>query len=789
MGGGPSALKQKPFLSAEARKNLGLIAMYNADASLAEYQALHLAMAGLDWQVVGMAPDGEPLEDESPEGTAYVSGLNRRVYQAYGGGGLKALAASTFSAFYQQGGVGIELDVADDLRDVVDIDLVSPAFVGFKKVQDPQNENREWVLPTYIPSGGAGFGGQRGEDLFFNPFQFRYVGFMPLLGDPYGRPVILPTLDTAWPQQALRDTLERLLRSHAFAKPEIIVKEGVILAGLPTGATPEMKRQAIEDELSAQAKAVELAEADDWYVHTDVAETDVASAQHGTMSVQPDEMIRWTDQDQIVALKTLPSIMGRAWGNALSSTGAQEWVIYARGIESVRMTSLDQVAWAVNQALRIAGIRAVFRWLPGVIRSEDRLAEAQAEEIEVRTTIALLDKQLIGREEAAMRTVGHPPPEEVEAPEPAAPAPAEEPPAAEQETLSWDVIRYADNYLEGGHSAICGCGCVAGEGGLFVVRDPFIPDADVPFLSPAQIMALYEDPDEDDAEAAIREDYRWMRQNDLGAFVGIFDAVPTNGDGEALPSTRDRLAVRDRNRAAGWTFDVERQRYRYPPTEGRRLGRLVDESTVARLHERLMDRSRAESGKLASKLAAGKITGEEFARGMAGLSKTAHVRAQMLAVGGKERMTSQTYGRAGGLQSRDLQYLGRFSESIRSGQLSAAEIANRASMYFEANVRRGYEATREDQHQAAGYRLERRVTRSANPCRTCQNEASMGWVEIGTLRQIGVGTECGPADKCEIQFRFSEERALPRSLPIEDVFDGIPFTRVGLPVQFTTELQ
>lgn len=734
------------YLTPESRKRLREIALYNPDASNALFLARRLALAGLEWEVVERDDDGGAGVDESEEGAAYVHDLDRRVAQSYGGGGLESLANMALGYVLEQGAVAVDLDVADSLDDVLDIGLPEPGDIGFRRFVVPGAAERTKVLPIWAGEGA----GNAKDAQPLNPHQFRYVGIDCAGSSPYGTPVFLPVLDTAWPQNELRDSLHKLLRSHAFSKPDITVIGDRVLAAYrdrPAEEQAAILEQAIEDV----SRLVEDAAADDSFIHSDAITTAVMSAQHANGSWSPDEWTRYTDQDHIGALKTLPAMMGRSWGNALSSQGDTQWKVYVAGIESVRDVALGAIEWAVNQALRIRGIRAVFRFKPATIEASDRVAEAQADLTERQAALVdLVDLGIVTREELRQRFYGSPLPDEIAE---TAPAPAAPQRAAALPVVLPDPVRIAPDAAWHEPDCVCGgCSARGASGPELATREPYVPE-DGEHLNQLQMGALA-DVDEDDLSDAARDWRALVRSLGLGVFAGILDARSLEDD------ERTARAVRQGDAPAGWTFDVRLQRFRYPGRDGR-LGRLLAPERQRRLVERVMRAQQAEVRQATSRLVAGRLTPRAWQEHVATRLKTTHLQVGALATGGRERMGFSELGRVGQLVRTDYAALGRFGEDIAAGRMSEAQILARADLYSEANVRRGYAEAQRASHAAAGYGQERRILASgAAHCEGCAEEASRGYVTLGTLSPIGAH-ECGSRDRCAFEYRYSDDEAAP----------------------------
>lgn len=134
--------------------------------------------------------------------------------------------------------------------------------------------------------------------------------------------------------------------------------------------------------------------------------------------------------------------------------------------------------------------------------------------------------------------------------------------------------------------------------------------------------------------------------------------------------------------------------------------------------------------------------------------KQVHVVALAVAHGGWNQLDQSDFGWVGSQIKPQYQWLTRFSVEISVGsqKLDGSALA-RAQMYAQA----ARSTHREAQRRIAARRAvgeERRVLGRADHCKTCLQQAALGWQPFGTLKRIG-DSECRTNCRCTWEFRVA----------------------------------
>lgn len=143
--------------------------------------------------------------------------------------------------------------------------------------------------------------------------------------------------------------------------------------------------------------------------------------------------------------------------------------------------------------------------------------------------------------------------------------------------------------------------------------------------------------------------------------------------------------------------------------------------------------------------------------------ETLHNAVTVLALGGEAatialaRENNTVWGYAEDAQARQLGFFDAFVLGIIAGVVNHGNMANRASMYGLAGFAT-YQNAVNLREQAAenGYRFEKRVLQSNNPCEDCITEWRRGWQPIGTLRRLG-DSVCRARCRCYFIYSYTQE--------------------------------
>lgn len=200
-------------------------------------------------------------------------------------------------------------------------------------------------------------------------------------------------------------------------------------------------------------------------------------------------------------------------------------------------------------------------------------------------------------------------------------------------------------------------------------------------------------------------------------------------------------------RTHGYYFDRDEAVYR-----SRYNNRAVSEETVLANADRYEETITENIVRLTERFVDGGIDLESWQVRVADEIKNGYIVSASVGRGGRDQMTSADWGRVGGRLRWEYTYLENFALEIYQGNLTEAQILQRAKLYGRS-VRVGYFDGLTAAKQAGVFVEERRVLGVAEHCPDCIEYANMGWQPIGTLPEPGERSVCLRNCKCSKHYR------------------------------------
>lgn len=143
-----------------------------------------------------------------------------------------------------------------------------------------------------------------------------------------------------------------------------------------------------------------------------------------------------------------------------------------------------------------------------------------------------------------------------------------------------------------------------------------------------------------------------------------------------------------------------------------------------------------------------KISVSTWENAMAAAIKKGHTQSYLLGKGGIYQFNPKDKGILGNVLSIEYMYLRRFAESINKGELTKAQIKNRAKLYANS-FHKLYERGVFEAHKQNGYFWERWMTSIGGEiCNDCIAFSQLSWQTIGFFPHIGIATECKTNCRC-----------------------------------------
>lgn len=186
-------------------------------------------------------------------------------------------------------------------------------------------------------------------------------------------------------------------------------------------------------------------------------------------------------------------------------------------------------------------------------------------------------------------------------------------------------------------------------------------------------------------------------------------------------------------------------------------GNIVELAALLLLIERLTNATKRQAKLLASKLADGAITLEQWQASMISLLKSAHIAAAATGRGGLDRLTADDWGRIEKKVTWQASYLPRFGAAIVAGAVIGAVLLRRAGSYgdpayisFQSAFK---EATISDGDE---WYVENELNANES-CEDCVALADLGFVPVDEMPEIGEDRACGNFCKCTFNFKRKSE--------------------------------
>ena len=233
--------------------------------------------------------------------------------------------------------------------------------------------------------------------------------------------------------------------------------------------------------------------------------------------------------------------------------------------------------------------------------------------------------------------------------------------------------------------------------------------------------------------------------NRMRELAGIAPLEMLNTQEETSLKKSYNWATKAAQKSTSFYWNPSSQRYQY--ANGNKQGQFVREKDVIRITEKAIVDTVKMGNKVTDNLLSGKINVSTWEQQTAELIKNLSLYQYSLGIGGLKQMDWRDHAELNGKLNLQYQYLRAFSNEIIRGNLSEAQIAVRAQMYYN-KTRHFYEDGRLEGHSRNGYLWERRVIAASHSCDDCIRYSGMGWAKIGTLPNPGENCQCRANCKC-----------------------------------------
>jgi hypothetical protein len=202
-----------------------------------------------------------------------------------------------------------------------------------------------------------------------------------------------------------------VIHNQGWPRIDIRVLEEALIANAPPALKndPGELRVWLNERLTDVQKAYNDLRPDDSFVHFDSVEINQAAGASGKV-IDAETVMRSIERRMIKALKQLPILMASNEGTT-ETHGTVQWQIFVAGLRSLQKPVEFILSRMFSLALRVYGREGSVECWFDPIRTTDRLADAQAEEVEIRNALAKYQAGWQTWEESSIEVTGSAPPE------------------------------------------------------------------------------------------------------------------------------------------------------------------------------------------------------------------------------------------------------------------------------------------------------------------------------------------------------------------------------------------
>jgi hypothetical protein len=389
---------------------------FNPDASKAVENIMTLANPGYTLKVFKNQFNKDDPPEPDYEAQVLVEQFANRINGQYSGAfdfentgekyfpGLDSFINMINIVVFTQGAFACEVQLTSDLGDIEDVYVVDPVWIDFRK-EDP---DYKWIPGIY-----AVFEKDKYIKGFFplNTTMFRYIPYEPDVDQPAGRSPMAATLDIIFFQQQVYRELQAIAHQTNVPRLDVSISSEQI-AQILNNERPdllevgnEVARQKYLDGIVADVNTIiQNLEADDAFIHWDVATAQYIAPQH--LSIPVKDLMDSIDKNIVSALKQLPILLGRNEG-ATTTHATVQWQVYIKQIESFQKVSRNIVTWLFNLFLRVHGFDSHIDFEFEKHKTSDDFLDAQAMNMNVMTWQTLVNNGWASADEAANKLLGH----------------------------------------------------------------------------------------------------------------------------------------------------------------------------------------------------------------------------------------------------------------------------------------------------------------------------------------------------------------------------------------------
>ena len=308
-------------------------------------------------------------------------------------GSFPSMVDSMFSGVFLSGGIFIELVLDPTGRFPVDIAINDPNSARFVRSNDPV---RGSVFRLAQQT-------QMGIRYLDEDPLVKYVGFDKVVDNPFGRPIIGPSVHASLVLLSIIDILQKVLAKNALSKTDYELDAEELLKLIDRNpdlaGNDEATADFITQQIDSVKRVVESLEPEQDYVHMSTVKVNHSSGTVQTNVQGIDSIVQMLRQDVVNGFKGVSAL-----SNILDSTTEthirSQLEYYVAALSSLQDEVGQLFSGFFNIGNQVQGIASDIEFAFKRQRTADRMAEAEIEKAKTELVIKKLDAGIIDPLEA-----------------------------------------------------------------------------------------------------------------------------------------------------------------------------------------------------------------------------------------------------------------------------------------------------------------------------------------------------------------------------------------------------
>lgn len=393
---------------------LNILSDISPDISKALWNKLRITGTKVAFKAV----DDEGNDD--PQAQKFVDDALRRINPEFGG--WKTLLAQMQFSIYLYGALATDSEVGLDLEQTNDLFVVSPDTIWF--MRDLQQKPIPYQLQfLWGPYGRGGIPSMSLDNVPSNnmgqlsvmPYRklnqttFHYTPIDPAIDDPYGRGPFWPALQVVFFYAQLLRDLQRVVQNQAWGRTDFELSWEILSKMMERIAPADLNSSDklaafIQVQIDAIKSEYRRTAPQDAYIHPDFVK--VNQGVQGARMFNVEMVVDIVRTQLVEATKEIDFFMDANSASVSEAAAATKFEQYVHSIEFARDICASHIAYhlQLNNFLHGVDTNVVAVWKP--IRSTQRLADAQAESVEIGNAHTKETLGYITHDQASMLITG-----------------------------------------------------------------------------------------------------------------------------------------------------------------------------------------------------------------------------------------------------------------------------------------------------------------------------------------------------------------------------------------------